>query len=265
MVQRLKAVPEALYRKLWSIYMNQDNASEKIEQEKKTVLGQGEIGDDVKLMLFQALNRQAINKKNEEDGKPLLVQQVPAANPPLHPAAAAAAPVGAASDIPHSHALDPKLKMKFLLGCARRGEDILQFLMDTGLRVTDTMAMIDDKEFSHGALNGIMENLSNGIRKDPSSNLVSVLNFLKEKNVDPSLFPKSIQKHVRQQKGEGFPFTTKRIKKKIVKGAGFPFTTKRIKKKNVKGAGFPFTTKRIKKKNVKMIKKKFNVRRWIKF
>ena len=193
MAKKLKLVPESLYKKL--ISLNSENEpdlelKETLKTNKTSVLGDNSIPDEVKILLYQQLMRQLIDKEAEEDKKPLLVktETVKENTTPLFDG---------------KHAIE-NAKQKILEGTSKRGSKIMEFLLGKGLVINENDVIFMNKTFSIGKMNSFLNAMSHGMKtRNADPEFRGVADYLKTLNPPKTLFTAAVANYIFGQQGQG--------------------------------------------------------------
>jgi len=226
MAQKLKVVPESIYKKLLSL--NNDTEPEidlqqQQQESKKSLLEKNELPDDAKLLIYQDIARRLLTSIMEGKKKPLLVKnildQVVASDPnnqtqlpenqqsPGPPHSGFFTPFATPSSTPRSsperspqqqQIVSPMSKLK-----GPRVKGIVEFLEENGMTYEKDGVILGGMNIKLSEMKGFVGILSNGIRRKVPTGLHGVLNFLKDHNAPLELFPNSVHKYLKQQNQEG--------------------------------------------------------------
>jgi len=207
MAQKLKVVPESLYKKILSLNNDTEPEMELQQKEiesKKAVLNKAQIPDDAKLLLYQDIARRVISSIMEEKRKPLLVKNVadasiPTATPSVTTVVQNSTPISTPFSTPPSspiHNTPPESPLATVKGS--RVKRIIAYLEATGLIYynQDQTINLGNLPIKLSDMKGYLGVLSNGIKRKPNHGLQLVLEYLRDNKAPIELFPPSIQKYL---------------------------------------------------------------------
>jgi len=210
MAQKLKVVPESLYKKILSLNNDTEPELELQQKEiesKKAMLNKTQIPDDAKLLLYQDIARRVISSIMEEKRKPILVKNVVDASsptvtppkPPSSPTPPTLTPIVTPFSTPPSSPVrnsPPESPLSTVKGA--RVKRIVDYLEASGMIYynQDQTLNLGDLKIKLSDMKGYIGILSSGIKRKPNRGLHIVLEFLREKKAPIDLFPPSIHKYL---------------------------------------------------------------------
>jgi len=221
MAQKLKVVPESVYRKLLSLNNETEPEIDLQQQQvesKKSLLEKNELPDDAKLLIYQDIARRLLTSIMEGKKKPLLVKniqdQVVSSDPdnqtnqqPPEPPHSGfftpfltplSTPRSSPERGPQQQIVSPMSKMK-----GPRVKRIVEFLEEKGMTYEKDNVILGGMNIKLSEMKGFVGILSNGIRRKVPTGLHAVLEFLNDHNAPLELFPNSVHKYLKQNNQEG--------------------------------------------------------------
>lgn len=209
MAQKLRVVPDSVYKKILSLNTETEPEVELQQQQiesKKAVLEENEFPDDAKLLLYQDIARRVISAIMEDKKRPLLVKNVSEKKKvsKLDPAAIAKPETPFATPLSsptRTRPPTPPLVSPLASVKGSRVPKIIQFLEAAGMTYDGNTVRIGTNEIKLSDMRGFIKKLSGGIKKPVGQELLIVLDFLREKNAPLEMFPPSVHKHLQQGGG----------------------------------------------------------------
>lgn len=209
----MKLVPESWYKKIMALNTQKDvdlDIEDKLKDQKTRIFGDSGLSDDVKILLLQNLNRQLIDKKNEDSKQPLLVKNVD-----KDPVPTLVTPVRNSPSLPAS------ILHNLLRGTTTRGSRILNFLKENGAIISEDKVDVGGVSYSIEKMNSSLITLCSGVSSKSASKsdpvLMNLLKFIRAKKPPLDLFPASINSILQKQTGSGKRIQKTRPKVKRIK------------------------------------------------